>query len=90
MTKEVYIFIDESGDLGESGSNYFIITAIRTESPELFDKLIKNIRRFKFKKILRKVHEIKANSSSHELREHILKKFNEIEEAKGHQSLNFM
>lgn len=82
--KEVYIFIDESGDLGDDGSKYFIITAIWTEKSELFDRLIKNIRRFKFRKVLRKVNEIKANSSSHELREHILKKFNEIDGIKGH------
>ena len=84
MAKDVYIFIDESGDLGGEGSKYFIITAIWTEKPEFFDRLIKNLRRYKFRKVLKKVSEIKANSSSHELREYILKKFNGIEEAKGH------
>jgi len=84
MAKEIYIFIDESGDLGDDGSKYFIITAIWTEKPELFDRLIKNLRRNKFKKILKDVHELKANSSGPELREYILRKFNEIEDAKGH------
>ncbi|MEK6983990.1 MAG: DUF3800 domain-containing protein [Nanoarchaeota archaeon] len=84
MTKEIYIFIDESGDLGEAGSKYLIITAIWTEKLEIFDRLIKNIRRHKFRKILKKVSEIKANSSSNKLREYILKKFNEIEDFKGH------
>ena len=64
MAKDVYIFIDESGDLGGDGSKYFIITAIWTEKPELFDRLIKNLRRHKFRKILKKVSEIKANSSN--------------------------
>lgn len=81
---DVYIFIDESGDLGESGSKYFIITAIWTEQPELFDRLIKNLKRHKFNKILKKVSEIKANSSKHELKENILKKFSEIEKVRGH------
>ena len=84
MTKEIYIFIDESGDLGETGSEYFVITAIWIEKPELFDRLIKNLRRHKFKKELRKASEIKANSSSLGLREYILRKFNETEYAKGH------
>lgn len=81
---DVYIFIDESGDLGEAGSNYFVITAIWTGRPEMFDRIIKNIRRYKFRKELKEASEVKANSSSMELREHILKKFSELEEAKGH------
>lgn len=84
MAKDVYIFIDESGDLGGDGTKYFIITAIWTDKPELFDRFLKNLRRYKFNKILKKVNELKANKSGHELREYVLKKFNETEGAKGH------
>ncbi len=76
-----YVYIDESGDLGQRGSKYFIITALWVDNPALFDRLIKNIRRHKFKKQLRKAQEIKANKSSKELIEHILKKFSEIDSA---------
>lgn len=58
---ERYVYIDETGDLGKKGSKYFIITAIWVDSPSLFDRLIKNIRRHKFRKELKKAHEIKAN-----------------------------
>ena len=76
-----YVYIDETGDMGEKGSNYFIITAVWVDNPALFDRLIKNIRRYKFKKELKKAQEIKANKSSKELIEHILKKFSEIDSA---------
>jgi hypothetical protein len=79
-----YVFIDESGDLGkEKGSKYFVITAIWTDKPELFDRIIKNARRNKFKKELKKASEIKANKSSKELVEWILKKFANLEATHG-------
>ncbi len=78
---ERYVYIDETGDLGEKGSKYFVITAIWVDSPALLDRLIKNIRRYKFRKELKKVEEIKANKSSKELIEHILKKFSQIDSA---------
>ena len=81
--RERYVFIDESGDLGEKGSKYFVITAIWVDKPELFDRLIKNLRRYKFKKVLKKAQELKANKSSPELREQVLKKVNEIEDVRG-------
>jgi hypothetical protein len=76
---ERYVFIDETGDLGEAGSKYFIITAVWIDEPSYFDRLIKNMRRYKFHKELRKAQEIKANKSSSELIEYVLKKFSEIE-----------
>jgi len=76
---ERYVYIDETGDLGEKGSKYFVITAIWIDNPAPFDRLIKNIRRYKFRKELKKAQEIKANKSSKELIEHILKKFSKIE-----------
>jgi hypothetical protein len=74
-----YVFIDETGDLGETGSKYFIITAIWIDEPAPFDRLIKNMRRHKFHKELSKACEIKANNSSSELVKYILKKFSEMD-----------
>ncbi len=74
---ERYVFIDETGDLGEHGSKFFVSTAIWIDKPHEFDRLIKNMRRYKFEKLLKGVQEIKSNKSSPELIEHILKKFAE-------------
>ncbi|NOR48774.1 MAG: hypothetical protein GQ533_12155 [Methanosarcinaceae archaeon] len=68
-----YIFIDESGDLG-SQSKYLILSALVVKSPDKLDRIIKNMRRYKFKKQLRKASEIKANSSSPKLVKYALKK----------------
>ena len=76
---ERYAYIDETGDLGEKGSKYFIITAIWVDDIAHLDRLVKNIRRNKFKKELKGAEEIKANKSSKEVIEWVLRKFNEIE-----------
>ncbi len=81
---ELFAFIDESGDLGPKGSKYFVITAVWTNNPAFFERLIKNLRRHKFRKQLKNVQELKANKSSPELRQHLLKRFGEIEEARAH------
>lgn len=79
-----YVFIDETGDLGKKGSKNFIITAVWTDNPKKFKRLVKNLRRYKFKKQLKNASELKANSSSKELRENLLKKFNDIDSARAH------
>ena len=76
-----YIFIDESGDLG-SQSKYLILSALVVKSPDKLDRIIKNMRRYKFKKQLRKAKEIKANKSSQELIKHMLTKLNDLNDAK--------
>jgi len=73
-----YVFIDETGDLGETGSKYFVITAVWIDDPSPFGRLIKNMRRYKFHKELHKAQEIKANKSSREVIEYVLKKFSEM------------
>ena len=78
---ERYVFIDETGDVGEKGTNYFIITAIWIDNPSQLNRIIKNARRNKFKKELKNAEEIKANKSSDILIEWILKRFSEIESA---------
>ncbi|RZB28573.1 MAG: hypothetical protein AEth_02027 [Candidatus Argoarchaeum ethanivorans] len=72
----IYIFIDESGDLGLGGSKYLVLSALIVENYSPLDRMIKNMRRHKFRKELRKASEIKANRSSDELRRYMLKKLN--------------
>lgn len=81
---ETYMFIDESGNLGNDGTRYFVIAAIGTRTPKVLDRLIKNLRRNKFRKELKSAQELKANSSSDELREYLLRKLNIIEDVKCH------
>ncbi len=74
-----YIYIDESGDLGlsEMSSNVLVISALIADDPRKLDRVIKNARRHKFSKELRKAKEIKFNKSSPELRKHLIIKLNE-------------
>jgi len=76
-----YIFIDESGDLGEKGSKHMLLVAIIIEEKNKIklEKVIKNIKRRKFKRELKKNTEIKANLSSHEMILYILNLLNDIE-----------
>lgn len=78
--------MDESGDLGlsKNSSNVFVISALITDNPKALDRIIKNARRHKFKKELSKATEIKANSSSHELRVHLIERLNWIDELQSY------
>lgn len=76
---EKYVYIDETGDLGEFGSKYFIITAIWTDNPALFDGIVKKLRKGKFSRELSKAKEIKANKSSKRLIIDVLKRFSKSE-----------
>lgn len=78
------MYIDESGDLGFSKNScrYFIISALIIDNPDEPERLIKNIRRNKFRKELKNVNELKANNSSNELRNYVLNKINEFSGAK--------
>jgi len=73
-----FIYVDESGDLGVRGSKYLVLSALFIEDCKPLDRIIKNMRRNKFKKQLRKASEIKANKSSNAVRKHMLQKLNEI------------
>lgn len=81
---ETYMFIDESGNLGDDGTKYFIIAALWTQTPEMLRRLIKNIRRNKFRKQLKKAQELKANSSSREVREGVLQKMSQLDDLRCH------
>jgi hypothetical protein len=62
----MYIYLDESGDLGfsEKASNYFVITLLFVNEPSPIKKCIKKIRYKKLKKQLQKLPEIKAYNSN--------------------------
>lgn len=77
-----YIFIDESGDLGLGGSKYMVLTALLVTDYSYLDRIIKNMRRHKFKKELRKAQEIKACKSSEDVIKYMLCKLNEVPEIK--------
>lgn len=78
MVKLKYMYIDESGDLGFSkgSSNYFIISALIVEDTIQLDKIIKNMRRNKYKKELKGVIELKSTKSSEEIRFYVFKQIN--------------
>lgn len=77
------MYIDESGDLGFStgGSKVLVISALIVNDKKPLDRIIKNFRRHKYKKVLSGAPEIKANSSSSKLRVDMLEKLNELENA---------
>ncbi len=77
-----HMYIDESGDLGLQGSKYLVLSALLVDNPVELDRIIKNMRRNKFRKQLKKANEIKANKSSDEVIRHMLTKLSEIESAK--------
>lgn len=77
-----HMYIDESGDLGLHGSKYLVLSALLIDNSVYLDRIIKNMRRNKFKGQLKKAHEIKANKSSDEVRIYMLKKLNEIKGTK--------
>lgn len=76
------MYIDESGDLGMKGSKYLVLSALLVENPKMLDRIIKNMRRNKFRRELKKTEEIKANKSSKEIIIHMLKKLNDVKGAR--------
>ena len=76
------MYIDESGDLGTKGTKYMVLAALLVDEPKQLERIIKNMRRHKFRKELRKATEIKANKSSHEILRYMLLKLNEVKGAR--------
>ena len=76
LTRRMYhtlsIFIDESGDLGKSGSKYFSIVALSTRAVANLERSIKRVRRRKLNKKLKTLSEIKANNSDDYIRKFVL------------------
>lgn len=77
-----YMYIDESGDLGLNGSNYMTIAALLVTEPKELDRIIKSLRRNKFRKELKKAIEIKANKSSAQLITEMILRLNQVKGAK--------
>jgi hypothetical protein len=78
-----HVFIDESGDFGFSkrSTNFLVIACLICENPFGFDTIIRKMRRHKFKHELSASEEIKANRSSPEIRNHMIEKLNQIQNA---------
>jgi len=73
-----YVFIDESGDLGQGGSRYLVLAALIVPEPKRLVRIIRDLRWHKFRKELRKASEIKANRSSRELIRQMLIRLNQV------------
>ena len=75
-----YIYIDESGDLGEgpSSSKHFVMGAIMVDSPDSLKKIIKKVKRDN-RNLLHKAPEIKGNKTDKRVIKKILKKVNNLE-----------
>lgn len=74
-----YVFVDESGDLGKHGSNYFVIACLSTNNVKTIERIIKKVRQRRLKKSKREIPELKANSSSPEIRTDVLKRLSRCE-----------
>ena len=79
-----YMYIDESGDLGyrDGCSNNLVISALLVDDPSPLDRIIKNMRRNKFKKDLRVFSEFKANNLKGIIILHALKELNFVKNAR--------
>ncbi len=73
-----YMYIDESGDLGdkEGCSKYIVISALLVDDPVPLRRIIKNMRRNKFKKELKVFPELKANNLKKETIRYALQELN--------------
>ncbi|MFH1971425.1 MAG: DUF3800 domain-containing protein [Patescibacteria group bacterium] len=78
------MYIDESGDLGfsEKSSKFIVISALVVKNPKELDRIIKNMRRHKFQKQLKKMHELKAYELFDNIKFYMLKKLNSVSGAK--------
>ncbi|MGL4669977.1 MAG: DUF3800 domain-containing protein [Methanobacteriaceae archaeon] len=77
----IQMFLDESGDLGLKGSNYFVVVIIAFKSQKDVKKaenILKKLKRRAFKKDLKNINEIKSTKISPEMRLHILSKLNTL------------
>ena len=79
-----YMYVDESGDLGfsENSSKFIIISALIIDDYRELDRIIKNMRRNKFKKELVKMNELKAYKLHDYIRIYMLKKLNSVSNVK--------
>jgi len=64
------------------GSKYLVLAALVIQDYRPLDRIIKKMRRYKFRKELRKAREIKANKSSEAVRKHMLSALNRVPNAR--------
>ncbi|MCL4324854.1 MAG: DUF3800 domain-containing protein [Candidatus Thermoplasmatota archaeon] len=79
MDHKLFIFIDESGDLGKYGSKYFSIVALSTQAVDNLNRIIKRVRQRKLRKKLKEMPELKANNSGDLIRETVLRKVAQLD-----------
>jgi len=81
----IYIFLDESGDLGfsERSSRWFVLTIALTNNHRKVEKCVKKVHRG-LKSKFKKVKELHAYHSSEITRKRILKQLSEIEDLQVH------
>ena len=72
--RKMYVFIDESGDLGRFGTNYFVVAGVVVDDPVKLKRVIKKARQRKLKKKIRELPELKANKTNKVVRNYILSK----------------
>ena len=75
-----YMYIDESGDLGqkEGCSKHIVISALLVDDPAPLERIIKNMRRHKFKKELKAFCEFKANNLKDDTIKYALQQLNSV------------
>jgi hypothetical protein len=66
-----YLFIDESGDLGEKGSSHFIMAGLSVDTPQQLNHIVKRVRE-RLNRKLRELPELKANNTSDLVRKSVL------------------
>ena len=78
------MYIDESGDLGfkKTSSDFVVISALVVDDPKELDRIIKNMRRNKFKKELKRMNELKSYKLYKHIKVHMLEKLNSVKGAK--------
>jgi hypothetical protein len=74
MDHTLYIFIDESGDLGQYGTKYFSIVALTTREAITLSRVMKRLRERRLGKKLERLPEIKANNSPDFVRRFVLER----------------
>ena len=62
----------------DKSSKFFVISALLATELKPLDKILRNARRYKFKKQLGNVSEVKANSSSSELKNYLIDRMNQL------------
>src|SRR3989338_125205 len=80
-----YMYIDESGDLGqkEGCSKHIVISALLVDDPAPLERIIKNMRRHKFRKELQFFSELKANNLKKDTLKYALQQLNSIKNAQA-------